>query len=149
MHKLGRANRYPQVNVVEPSETRICFPFLNSGSCKFGDTCKYRHLAQDHPDAIADKERQMNRRNAQTVPTSNQVTFHSSTHHTTRCSHKCFARVSWVGKTRKTPDLSAFPFSTKGVVIRITAGSATSPPITQMQLPMLCDKADTTRSLPT
>merc|ERR1712166_1740479 len=60
------------VNVVEPSDTRICFPFLNSGSCKFGDTCKYRHLAQDHPDAIADKERQMNRRNAQTVPTSNQ-----------------------------------------------------------------------------
>ncbi len=38
-------------------EMRICFPFLNRGFCQYGESCKYRHLAQDHPDAIADRLR--------------------------------------------------------------------------------------------
>jgi len=37
------------------SESRICFPFLNKGACARGDQCKFRHLSQDHPDAIADR----------------------------------------------------------------------------------------------
>ena len=36
---------------------RICFPFLNSGTCARGNLCKFRHLEQDHPDAIADRLR--------------------------------------------------------------------------------------------
>lgn len=38
-------------------EARICFPFLNKGFCQRGSMCKYRHLPQDHPDAIADRMR--------------------------------------------------------------------------------------------
>ena len=38
-------------------ETRICFPFLNRGVCSFGAGCRFRHLAPDHPDAIADRVR--------------------------------------------------------------------------------------------
>ena len=40
-----------------PTDSRICFPFLNSGSCARGNLCKFRHLPQDHPDAIADRVR--------------------------------------------------------------------------------------------
>ena len=36
---------------------RICFPFLNHGACARGELCKFRHLDQDHPDAIADRVR--------------------------------------------------------------------------------------------
>ena len=39
----------------DAQETRICFPFLNKGVCARGDQCKFRHLSQDHPDAIADR----------------------------------------------------------------------------------------------
>eukprot|EP00966_Prymnesium_polylepis_P185011 4287818-Prymnesium_polylepis.1 len=35
----------------------ICFPFLNKGVCKLGASCRFRHLTQDHPDAIADRIR--------------------------------------------------------------------------------------------
>jgi hypothetical protein len=38
-------------------DTRICFPFLNRGVCSFGAGCRFRHLAPDHPDAIADRVR--------------------------------------------------------------------------------------------
>ena len=38
-------------------ETRICFPFLNRGACERGQACRFRHLAPDHPDAIADRMR--------------------------------------------------------------------------------------------
>ena len=44
-------------SLAAPGEVRICFPFLNRGFCNFGENCKYRHLAQDHPDAIADRVR--------------------------------------------------------------------------------------------
>ena len=40
---------------------QLCFDFINSGSCgrlTSGVGCKYRHLAQGHPDVIADKVRQ-------------------------------------------------------------------------------------------
>lgn len=40
-----------------PGEQRICFPFLNRGACERGASCRYRHLAPDHPDAIADRMR--------------------------------------------------------------------------------------------
>ena len=39
----------------------ICFDFINKGSCSRlmrGEPCKYRHLAPNHPDAVADKIRQ-------------------------------------------------------------------------------------------
>lgn len=43
---------------VQPTDdTRICFPFLNRGVCSFGAGCRFRHLAPDHPDAIADRVR--------------------------------------------------------------------------------------------
>ena len=35
----------------------ICFPFLNHGACSRGQGCRFRHLEQDHPDAIADRVR--------------------------------------------------------------------------------------------
>ena len=38
-------------------ESRICFPYLNHGTCARGNLCKFRHLEQDHPDAIADRVR--------------------------------------------------------------------------------------------
>ena len=44
-------------NAAPPGETRICFPFLNRGSCDRGQACRFRHLTQDHPDAIADRMR--------------------------------------------------------------------------------------------
>jgi len=47
----------PGSNSVAPGETRICFPFLNKGRCDRGMACKFRHLAPDHPDAIADRQR--------------------------------------------------------------------------------------------
>ena len=40
---------------------QLCFDFINSGTCgrlSSGAGCKYRHLAQGHPDVIADKVRQ-------------------------------------------------------------------------------------------
>jgi len=40
-----------------PGEQRICFPFLNRGSCERGAACRFRHLPPDHPDAIADRMR--------------------------------------------------------------------------------------------
>ena len=40
-----------------PGETRICFPFLNKGVCNFGNACRFRHLAESHPDAMADRAR--------------------------------------------------------------------------------------------
>ena len=36
---------------------RICFPYLNHGACNRGSSCRFRHLEQDHPDAIADRVR--------------------------------------------------------------------------------------------
>ena len=36
---------------------RICFPWLNHGACSRGAYCNFRHLDQDHPDAIADRVR--------------------------------------------------------------------------------------------
>jgi hypothetical protein len=42
---------------VMPEESRICFPFLNHGQCSRGSLCRFRHLEQDHPDAIADRVR--------------------------------------------------------------------------------------------
>ena len=39
------------------SDARICFPFLNKGFCQRGAACKFRHLDQSHPDAIADRLR--------------------------------------------------------------------------------------------
>ena len=39
------------------SAARICFPWLNHGSCSRGEFCKFRHLEQDHPDAVADRVR--------------------------------------------------------------------------------------------
>ena len=40
-----------------PAEMRICFTWLNRGQCERGAVCKFRHLAPDHPDAIADRIR--------------------------------------------------------------------------------------------
>ena len=39
------------------SDARICFPFLNHGRCDREATCRFRHLAPDHPDAVADRMR--------------------------------------------------------------------------------------------
>jgi hypothetical protein len=47
----------PAMQSAVPSDARICFPFLNSGRCDRGALCKFRHLSQDHPDAIADRIR--------------------------------------------------------------------------------------------
>jgi len=47
----------PLSSAAAHGETRICFPFLNKGVCDRGSACKFRHLSQDHPDAIADRWR--------------------------------------------------------------------------------------------
>ena len=56
----GQAPSVPPVaqasNSLSP-DPRICFPFLNSGRCERGALCKFRHLSQDHPEAIADRMR--------------------------------------------------------------------------------------------
>lgn len=38
------------------ASSRICFPFLNHGRCSH-ENCRFRHLPQDHPDAVADRMR--------------------------------------------------------------------------------------------
>mmetsp|Transcript_20450 Transcript_20450/g.62335 ORF Transcript_20450/g.62335 Transcript_20450/m.62335 type:complete len:266 (-) Transcript_20450:957-1754(-) len=38
-------------------EMRICFPFVNKGRCERGNSCRFRHLSPDHPDAIGDRAR--------------------------------------------------------------------------------------------
>ncbi len=45
------------VPTMAPPDGRICFPYLNRGKCQHGAMCRFRHLAQDHPDAIADRLR--------------------------------------------------------------------------------------------
>jgi len=47
----------PAQHVADPSEVRICFTFLNRGQCNREGSCRFRHLAPDHPDAIADRVR--------------------------------------------------------------------------------------------
>ena len=55
------ANQLLLADAASPSDalltSRICFPFLNRGVCHYGANCKYRHISQDHPDAIADRMR--------------------------------------------------------------------------------------------
>ena len=53
----GQMTPQPAMQAVAPGEVRICFPFLNRGFCQRGAMCKFRHLTQDHPDAIADRMR--------------------------------------------------------------------------------------------
>ena len=38
-----------------PPQAKICFSFVNTGMCERGAACKFRHLAPNHPDAIADR----------------------------------------------------------------------------------------------
>ena len=38
-------------------ETRLCFAFLNHGSCNRGDGCSFRHLHPEHPEAVEDRRR--------------------------------------------------------------------------------------------
>ena len=52
-----RATTAPEGMSSESESTRICFPFLNHGACSRGSLCRFRHLDQDHPDAIADRVR--------------------------------------------------------------------------------------------
>ena len=51
------ASAPPPVAPPAPAETRICFSFLNRGTCERAESCRFRHLAPDHPDAIADRIR--------------------------------------------------------------------------------------------
>ena len=53
----GGMQRMPAQHVADPSEVRICFTFLNRGQCNREGSCRFRHLAPDHPDAIADRVR--------------------------------------------------------------------------------------------
>ena len=51
------AAQLQQPTLASPEEKRICFPFLNRGMCQFSSQCKFRHLTETHPDAIADRMR--------------------------------------------------------------------------------------------
>ena len=42
---------------IDEKKKALCFSYLNKGSCEHGDACQFRHVAQDHPDAIADRMR--------------------------------------------------------------------------------------------
>ena len=53
----GGMQRMPAQHVPDPGEMRICFTFLNRGQCNREGSCRFRHLAPDHPDAIADRIR--------------------------------------------------------------------------------------------
>merc|ERR1719469_724412 len=57
----------PVQHVVDPNEVRICFTFLNRGQCNREGSCRFRHLAPDHPDAIADRVK-TGRMPSQTAP---------------------------------------------------------------------------------
>ena len=57
MGGMGGMQRMPAQHVADPSEVRICFTFLNRGQCNREGSCRFRHLAPDHPDAIADRVR--------------------------------------------------------------------------------------------
>ena len=35
----------------------LCFGYLNTGRCEHGESCRYRHVGADHPDAVADRMR--------------------------------------------------------------------------------------------
>ena len=35
------------------ADRRICFVYLNTGTCGNGAECKFRHIEADHPDAVA------------------------------------------------------------------------------------------------
>lgn len=39
------------------AEARLCFSFLNHGTCDRGAECRFRHLTAEHPDAVADRMR--------------------------------------------------------------------------------------------
>jgi len=54
----GYPGNFPQYPTsAPPGETRICFHFRNKGVCKFGNACRFRHLGESHPDAMADRAR--------------------------------------------------------------------------------------------
>ena len=57
LQSLAPVGDDPSLNYPPAEEARICFPFLNHGQCARGSLCKFRHLDQDHPDAIADRVR--------------------------------------------------------------------------------------------
>ena len=46
-----------EVAVSNVQDRRICFEWLNHGSCNRGASCKFRHLEPNHPDAIMDRVR--------------------------------------------------------------------------------------------
>ena len=57
MMQMQHAGARPAGQPPPSSGARICFPFLNKGICARGSECKFRHLSQDHPDAVADRLR--------------------------------------------------------------------------------------------
>eukprot|EP00965_Chrysotila_dentata_P099569 3291390-Pleurochrysis_carterae.AAC.4 len=46
-----------EVPTAAPAGGRICFTFLNKGSCTYAGECRFRHLMPEHPDAVADRVR--------------------------------------------------------------------------------------------
>jgi hypothetical protein len=58
---------------------QLCFDFVNKGTCSRiarGDICRYRHLAPNHPDVIADKVRQGKPPGALPTPPMGNYTEH-------------------------------------------------------------------------
>ena len=58
---------------------QLCFDFVNKGTCSRiarGDICRYRHLAPNHPDVIADKVRQGKPPGAMPTPPMGNFTEH-------------------------------------------------------------------------
>lgn len=54
-----------EVNPFAPRDAPICFDFLNRGVCRRTENmkiCRYRHLLPNHPDAIADRQRSVLKR---------------------------------------------------------------------------------------
>ena len=58
---------------------QLCFDFVNKSTCSRiarGDICRYRHLAPNHPDVIADKVRQGKAPGAMPTPPMGNFTEH-------------------------------------------------------------------------
>lgn len=64
-YHLRKCDPY-EVNPFAPYGANICFEFLNKKTCSRNNAmkiCRYRHLLPNHPDAIADRERNAKRKN--------------------------------------------------------------------------------------
>lgn len=55
-----------EVNPFSNPQEKLCYDFQNHGFCKRnqdGKICRFRHLLQDHKDAIRDRKKMTNSRN--------------------------------------------------------------------------------------